>query len=203
MICACPVPDRPSEHPYAYALLSWVLFHRYGLSGRLALVRTAGGKPYLRDFPDLYFSVSHCAGMAACSVDCVETGVDVERIRPYHPQALRRSLAPQEQEQVLQSRIADEMFFRFWTLKESYGKALGRGLAYPLREVQFSLDGTPTCSAPGVSFAQNLLPGGFILSVCRRGPAQKQEVVFFRRLPERTGGIFYEDGSADQSEGSD
>ena len=76
-----------------------------------------------------------------------EVGVDVEKIRPYPPRMPRRILAPSEQEQLLKSENREDLFFRFWTLKESYGKALGVGIGYPFREIHFQLGPVPTCNA--------------------------------------------------------
>lgn len=195
MICACLVSLEQEAHLAAYTLLSWALHGTYGLSGSLALSRTPEGKPFLRDFPDIQFSVSHCAGMVACAVDCVETGVDVEAVRPYSERLVSRCLAPAEQEQLFRHGWGqEEAFFRFWTLKESYGKALGIGLGYPLREVSFQLGERPQCCMDGVSFIQKVINRHFILSVCRKGEPQGQTVAVLRQLPEQTGGITYEDG---------
>lgn len=203
MICACPVPAPGAVHADAYALLAWALHRTYGLSGKLVLSRTQEGSPFLRDFPDVRFSVSHCAGMAACVVGDVNVGVDVEAIRPYHPRMLRRCLTPEERGQVLQSGSGDEAFFRFWTLKECYGKALGVGLGYPLRGVCFTLGEIPTCSVPGISFVQASWKGRFVLSACQVGNPQTETAMFLEQLPKWTGGIFYEEGPDYKSQGTD
>lgn len=61
--------------------------------------------------------------MVACAVDCVETGVDIEAVRPYSERLTYRCLAPVEREQLLgDSREREEAFFRFWTLKKAMEK---------------------------------------------------------------------------------
>ena len=202
MICTCPVPLEGQEHRAAYTLLAWALHRLHGFSGRLVLSRTPEGKPFLHDFPKVRFSVSHCTGMVACAVDCVETGVDIEAVRPYSESLTYRCLAPVEREQLLgDSREREEAFFRFWTLKESYGKALGTGLGYPLREVSFHLGDPPKSNVPGYFFIQKVINKKFILSVCKKGIPPEQTVTVLRHLPEWIGGITYEDGSIAKPEG--
>ena len=192
MIYACSIPHGMGEHSAAYTLLSWVLHEKYRLTGNLLLARTPQGKPFLRNYPGILFNISHCAGLVACAVSHTEVGVDVEKIRPYPPRMPRRILAPSEQEQLLKSENREDLFFRFWTLKESYGKALGVGIGYPFREIHFQLGPVPTCNVAGFSFAQTVLRSGFILTACQRGTEQAQTMVFLRHLPEQTGGISYE-----------
>jgi len=36
----------------------------------------------------------------------------------------------------------DEKFFKIWCLKESYVKAIGKGLHFPLKDINFNIDST-------------------------------------------------------------
>src|SRR5271165_6534531 len=102
------------------------------------------GKPALRGTSPLRFNVSHSADMAlfAFTLDC-EVGVDVERIRELaelesiashffcaDETAALLSLSPELR------RVA---FFRCWTRKEAYIKAVGDGLSIPLDRFQVTL----------------------------------------------------------------
>jgi 4'-phosphopantetheinyl transferase len=96
--------------------------------------------------PALRFSLSHTAGLVACAVarggDC---GVDVEaNDRRGDPlRVARRVLAARELAdlEALPAAARRERFLVYWTLKEAYVKALGRGLSLPLREIAFSFSG--------------------------------------------------------------
>ena len=72
-------------------------------------------------------SVSHCDGAVLVAASSARIGVDVERLRPLDRFALARMLNPAEIDRVLRSPDPDREFFRYWTLKESYVKALGNG----------------------------------------------------------------------------
>jgi 4'-phosphopantetheinyl transferase len=105
------------------------------------------GKPYIAHpelAPRLHFNLSNAGGMVACAVSTAHAavGVDVERLdRAVDPLALgRRYFAPMEME-ALAARPAAErlrLFFTYWTLKESYIKARGLGLALPLDRFAFA-----------------------------------------------------------------
>lgn len=107
---------------------------------------TAGphGKPRLIDAGvDLRFNLSHAAERALLGVTYgQEVGVDIERERAIEVNDLaRRFFAPSEW-QVLQALDASEQipaFFRCWTRKEAFIKALGDGLTCPLDGFEVSL----------------------------------------------------------------
>ena len=103
------------------------------------------GKPRLA-FPEspLEFNLAHSGRFAAYAfaVGC-ELGVDIEEVRPISDQEsiVRRFFSPEECEEWLEldSSQRDEAFFRCWTRKEAYIKALGDGLSMPLDSFRVSL----------------------------------------------------------------
>jgi 4'-phosphopantetheinyl transferase len=98
--------------------------------------------------PDLAFNLSHTRGLVACAVARQpEVGVDVEWIeRRGRTTAIadrffsRREVRDLE---ALPDARRRDRFFDYWTLKESYIKARGMGLAIPLRAFSFHLDEAP------------------------------------------------------------
>jgi 4'-phosphopantetheinyl transferase len=86
-------------------------------------------KPWTRLGPS--FSLSHSAELALCAVADREVGIDVEWVRPLQGAAriAERWLGP-ELEAFLQAGdpSVEERFFRAWTRREAYLKALGTGL---------------------------------------------------------------------------
>jgi 4'-phosphopantetheinyl transferase len=120
------------------------------------------GRPHLASrpsgAPDLRFNLSHTPGLIACAVTVGrELGVDVEHIgrQLVHDNIPERFFSAREVAD-LRARPETEqpvMFFDYWTLKESYIKARGLGLALPLG--QFSFLCTAGC-APTIEFAPEL-----------------------------------------------
>ena len=92
------------------------------------------GKPYLPQLPDFHFSLSHSGNMALCAVSDEEVGCDIELPRGFDPHLARRFFHPTEQEWLFSQPEAEQStaFFRLWTCKESFLKALGLGLSLPL-----------------------------------------------------------------------
>ena len=107
------------------------------------------GKPRLD--PDaglipLSFSLSHTKGLSVVGVTREgEIGADVEQAdRSVHAAELsRRFFSPEEAAALekLPPGLLQAQFPLYWTLKEAYIKALGRGLSHPLDSFSFHLTG--------------------------------------------------------------
>ncbi len=109
---------------------------RYAFRGKPSL---AAGDSALR------FNVSHSQDVSLIAIaKDTEIGVDVEQVRKLSDmEALaKRFFSPVEHEQLLGQRPHDRpaTFFRLWTAKESFIKAQGDGLAFPLDQFDVRLD---------------------------------------------------------------
>ncbi len=108
--------------------------------GRLSFCYGAHGKPYLAgraEVDRICFSVSHSRGAALYAVARGrEVGIDLERVRNDLPVAelATRFFSRSEAARLRALPIAAQgkAFFRSWTRKEAYIKALGGGLSIPL-----------------------------------------------------------------------
>lgn len=171
---------RETEHEQGLLLLRRALREQYGIDcgdGRKPdLIEGAHGKPYLREYPQIQFNVSHCMGLAVLAVGDCSVGIDVEYVRPYREPLLKRVLSAAELRQMEAAGEAgrEELFFRFWTLKESYVKAVGCGITVPLQDISFQIgdDGGITCEKTGWKFRQWILAGGYVLSACVSGEGE-------------------------------
>lgn len=159
------------QHTIAHALLREALSD-YAQERQLRLpdmpeiARTEKGKPYFPDYPAVHFNLSHCRGMAVCLLSPHECGVDVEQRRPLREKVVSRVFSLEEQSALQTADDPDFLFTRLWTLKESYVKAIGIGVSYPMREVCFSLTETDILSnRPDADF-RNITEGAFSVSVC-------------------------------------
>jgi 4'-phosphopantetheinyl transferase len=103
------------------------------------------GKPRVLGGP--CFNVSHSADRVVVAVSVTEVGVDIEAIedRPGLPGIANRFLADGEVA-ALRHHSADAFapaFYGCWTRKESLTKAVGLGLALPLRSFTVSVPPEP------------------------------------------------------------
>ncbi len=103
----------------------------------------------------LSFNLSHTRGCVAVAVALDrEVGVDVERMAPDRAdEAVARQLfAPAEFAAYHDEPEAQraEAFFDFWTLKEAYIKAVGLGVALPLKDFAFTRDPLRISFAPSL-----------------------------------------------------
>ncbi len=123
------------------------------------------GKPLLSTMPR-YFNITHCKSLVAAAVSDYELGLDAEDVREYPQKLVKRVLTIAEQETLNNSENPDITFFSLWTLKESYVKAIGRGLSFPLTSVEFKIEGEISCSDTAWVFNQFLI-NRCILSACQ------------------------------------
>jgi 4'-phosphopantetheinyl transferase len=104
---------------------------------KIRINKTEHGKPYLPDTPELAFNLSHSADILVIAVgwNC-QLGVDIESCKP------RTSLAGLVDKCFAEEEIAywnkqpetqkTLEFYRFWTRKEAFVKATGRGIGLGL-----------------------------------------------------------------------
>ena len=92
---------------------------------------TSNGKPYLVGEESLHFNLSHSEGMVMCAIAEKEVGCDVEKKAVLNRRLAEYVMTEYELERIYgfeRDTEQQEMFFRLWTLKESYMKATGLGI---------------------------------------------------------------------------
>ena len=114
------------------------------------------GKPYIPEGTGPYFNLSHSGSRVMCVIAENEVGCDVEKIRYRRDtdRIARRYFAPEEiqaLEAVQKEKKRKKLFFRYWTLKESFLKTVGSGLLQPLDQfcIRLSEEEISVCPAAG------------------------------------------------------
>ncbi|MBQ3567236.1 MAG: 4'-phosphopantetheinyl transferase superfamily protein [Oscillospiraceae bacterium] len=132
------------------------------------LVYGEHGKPYLKNINNVFFNISHCHELGVCTVSDTEVGIDAENIRKWSPLVPKRVFSDRENNFLENAENKDEAFFRLWTLKESFVKAIGIGISYPLKTCEFLFDNENIIASgcDGCSFLQIILNDTFICSAC-------------------------------------
>lgn len=108
---------------------------RFGIEGMPTFTFNEHGKPFLKEHPDVHFSISHCKEAVGCYVSDRPCGLDIEHIRKAKEDLVRHTMSLQETESIFSSRFPDIVFTRLWTQKEAVLKLAGTGIVDDLHGV--------------------------------------------------------------------
>ena len=132
--------DRLQREEARWCSLGGELLLRYGLREAgleqfpAEYVYGPEGKPGLSD-GRVRFNLSHSGAWVICAVSEVEVGCDIQEIRPVDLTLARRF--HEEEWADIEAQLGEELkkdcFYRYWTLKESFMKAVGLGFGLPLK----------------------------------------------------------------------
>ncbi|USK44101.1 4'-phosphopantetheinyl transferase family protein [Cytobacillus oceanisediminis] len=152
-------------------LLNYVLKEYYQLpSNMLSFKKGIYGKPFLQDY-NIHFNISHSGNMVICAVDYHEIGIDVERVAPRKLDTLISLFSDNEQKYLKEMSSKDQLngFYKIWTRKESYIKALGVSLNKDiLKSIDTIDDKNSAFDLKGLSFKTFKLYGEYIISICSK-----------------------------------
>lgn len=122
---------------------------------------SAAGKPRIADLPEFHFSISHSGSSVICAVSERPVGADLQLPRPVSRRLMSRMFTERE--------LSGSDPIRLWTLKESYGKLTGEGIAVLERtelifgnEIGILRDGV----RQQVCFGEMSLNNGAFLATC-------------------------------------
>lgn len=172
MISIIDIP-KIEQHNHAHRLLRECLKPlNIDYSENVEITKNKYGKPSLSEYSNVRYNVSHADGISACIVSEYECGIDCENVREYRPNVMKRAFSDNEKNMILSApeNQRNLLFFRLWTLKESYIKAIGMGLSFPLNQANFSFEnGIINSNINGCRFRQYILRDGkFIVSICEQ-----------------------------------
>lgn len=125
---------------FAALLLRYALKKHYGIEGTdIEIEKNEYGKPELKNQKDIYFNVSHSGDWVICALSSYPVGVDVELNKEHDIEIAKRFYSEKEYKTLLESDNAKELFITYWTLKESYVKAEGKGMSIPFDSFSFDI----------------------------------------------------------------
>lgn len=132
------------------------------------IAKKANGKPYFKDFPDVFFNLSHSGDYAVCAVSDKEIGVDIQEYRSITGKLADRIL--HERECSLYRKLQPEQLLQIWAAKEAFVKCTGDGLSKDFRElcVDFTAgEVTDTVNGKRLQLMLSEAVEGYVLAVCR------------------------------------
>ncbi len=126
----------------AYQLLCEGLRRDFGIDTTPRFALGEHGKPYLPDYPQIHFNLSHCREAVACAIDTRPVGIDIESYRPLKDSVLRYAMSAEEIVRILAAPDPKRAFTILWTQKEALVKLTGEGLS---RDLPALLTSNPYC----------------------------------------------------------
>ena len=163
--------NKKQLHSYAHKMLREAMkLRNVNYTEDTPITQNKMGKPSLADRPDIHYNLSHAEGIAACMISDFECGIDCEKVRDFRPNVVKRVFSENEKAMFEDTPDSEKalLFFRLWTLKEAYVKAIGVGISYPMNEAEFSFSGTDiVTNIENCRFRQYIIgEKRFVVSVC-------------------------------------
>ena len=128
----------------AGVLLKYAL-EKEGLSYKdIEFVKSENGKPSISGTLNLHFSLTHSGEYVGCLIGEIPVGLDMESIeRPVFTPGkesrmealVHKCLSSSELEYFKNTDDKKRLFLEFWTKKESYSKAIGKGLQMDFSQI--------------------------------------------------------------------
>ncbi|WP_063846122.1 4'-phosphopantetheinyl transferase family protein [Paenibacillus sp. FJAT-27812] len=158
-------------------LIRSIIMEKYRMENQeITFVYNPYGKPTLALDQSFSFNLSHSGTWVAAIVgDGGLVGIDIEEVRPIENDVAKRFFAPEEYVDLVAKGEEGGLsyFYDLWTLKESFIKAVGKGLSIPLDSFVIRWDelaGRYTVNQnvedQAFSFQQYQMDPHFKLSVC-------------------------------------
>lgn len=149
----------------SFLILEGMLEESFGLDRCPEFSFGIHGKPFLREFPDIYFNISHCRRGIACAVLDRPVGIDIEEIQ-HGGELMDVVLNPEEVAMVTGHGEPDVKFTELWTLKESLLKLSGEGIRDDMKDI--------LADTEGVSFTTRVSrSAGYVLSTAVNSAVQE------------------------------
>jgi 4'-phosphopantetheinyl transferase len=127
----------------SYLMLEQLLRDEFGISNPRISV-SEHGKPYLADYPNIHFNISHCLKAVAVVVADIPVGIDVESFRDYSDGLLDKTMNETERQEIAASDSPKELFASYWTRKEAVFKLHGTGITDDLHGILTTKETTDT-----------------------------------------------------------
>lgn len=125
-------------------ILLMLALDKMGLDiNNLNFVEKHNKKPYIKN-QKIFFNLSHSEDKVLCAIASSEIGCDIEKIQDIDLMIAKRFFYNEEYELLLSQSVQEkqnDLFYRLWTLKESFMKITGLGFHLPLNKFCILFDG--------------------------------------------------------------
>lgn len=120
---------------YAEIIVKQFFATKFGLHhSKINIVYDRNGKPYVKNFPDVHFSISHSGDYVLVAFNKGPIGIDVEKSNDFDYKGIVDRYFENFEKNYIFKRSDDyfdklQRFYQIWTAKESYTKLKGVGLS--------------------------------------------------------------------------
>lgn len=143
------------------------------------------GKPYIANLRHFKFNISHSGNYVAIATSKYKIGVDIERIQDIDLTIAQRCFTLSEYAYICSCKSPQNAFYQMWTLKESYIKAIGKGLHLPLNAFEISIDNKiaylKTYNKHNLMFTYMKL-NEYMLAICHQERITNPTITFVNEL---------------------
>jgi len=115
----------------SYVMLREML-ESMGLSHPFLFEKNEHGKPFLKDYPEVHFNISHCKNGIAVAVSDQPVGIDIESYHQVSDSLICYTMNEEEQRIIKESDDPVRTFTEYWTKKEAVFKLRGTGITHDL-----------------------------------------------------------------------
>lgn len=181
-------PQQAWQKLIADILIRTIIYQKFKIkNSNIDFKVDAYGKPYVPGLCEFHFNISHSNKWIVCATDHMPIGIDIEFIRPVNFNIAKKLFAPEEYNSLLLKSDTERLsyFYDIWTLKESYVKAVGKGImAIPLNSFYIKfVDGNIILESQlqpvsGYYFKQYKIDPNYKLSVCAKNQLFPKDIIF-------------------------
>lgn len=118
----------------AYVMLKKALRDCYGIT-EFTIKYGEYGKPYLAEYPEIFFNISHCSYGCVVALANERIGIDIQNVVPFSWKVANRVCCKEELKLLENSKDRAREFIRLWTMKESYLKMTGKGIYEDIKSI--------------------------------------------------------------------
>lgn len=147
--------------------------------GYFELGYEAEGKPFLKEYADVHFNLSHSGEYVCCGMGREPVGVDIQKHRLVKDRLALRFFTQEDNRMLAECSAGEqeELFFRMWSIKESYLKLTGEGMKKGLDSFEIDWNQGAVFEkgghAPAAFFHEKRDVPGYSFSVCAGNPLQQ------------------------------
>lgn len=166
-------------------LIRSLVCQKYKISNEeIRFIYNEYGKPFVENFSDFHFNISHSGEWVVCGTANSNVGIDIEKVSEIEALKLANEFFSDEEFYDISSMNSDEQinyFYDIWTLKESYIKTIGKGLYIPLNSFSIKKESRTLISYKNIPkdfyFRQYSIEPKYKISACATREEFPQDII--------------------------